>query len=242
MLYISIFRKMNIVRPGKTTFLCFSPPVMIATFAIEIGLLLYTVIRYKMSPLTRIVVTVLLCLAVFQFAEFNVCEGPAGLNELYSRIGFIAITLLPPLGIHLVSRIANRGSKALIWLAYLSSALFVVAFGLHGNAFESHVCAGNYAVFQLMDNLGGYFFVYYYFWLIVGLLMCLYFGVKGTQRTREALTMQAFGYMSFMLPTGIVNAINPETIAGIPSIMCGFAVIYALILTFGITPRILKRR
>lgn len=84
--------------------------------------------------------------------------------------------------------------------------------------------------------------MYYYFWLIVGLLMCLYFGVKGTQRTREALTMQAFGYMSFMLPTGIVNAINPETIAGIPSIMCGFAVIYALILTFGITPRILKRR
>lgn len=72
--------------------------------------------------------------------------------------------------------------------------------------------------------------------------MCLYFGVKGTQKVREALALQAFGLLSFVLPTGIVNALHPETIHGIPSIMCGFAVIYALVLVFGITPRILKQK
>lgn len=215
---------------------------MIATFAIEIGLLLYTIIRYRMSPLTRIVAATLFCLAFFQFAEFNVCEGPNGLNELYSRLGFIAITLLPPLGIHLVQTISERGPKWLPWLAYASGLVYIVIFGLHGAAFQSNVCAGNYAVFNLMPNLGGYFFAYYYFWLLLAVSMCLYFGVKGTQKVREALALQAFGLLSFVLPTGIVNAVRPETIHAIPSIMCGFAVIYALILAFGVTPRILKQK
>lgn len=215
---------------------------MIATFLIEIGLLLYTIIRYKMSPATRIVAATLFCLAFFQFAEFNVCEGSDGLNEFYSRLGFIAITLLPPLGIHLVRTIAGRGSKLLVWAAYVSALVFIVTFGFHETAFQSNVCAGNYAVFQLMPNLGGLFFAYYYLWLLVGISMCLYYGVKGSQKIREALALQAFGFLSFVLPTGIVNAVNPETINAIPSVMCGFAVIYALVLTFGITPRILKQK
>lgn len=215
---------------------------MIATFAIELGLLLYTIIRYKMSPLTRIVSATLLCLAIFQFAEFNVCEGAAGLNDFYSRLGFIAITVLPPLGIHLVQTIAGRGSKFLPWIAYATGLIFIIIFGLNSTAFESQVCGGNYAIFQLTHNLGGMFFLYYYFWLIVGIGMCLYFSTSANKRTREALNLQAFGYLSFLLPTGIVNAINPDSIKAIPSIMCGFAVIYALILAFGITPRILKQR
>lgn len=227
-------------KKNSSTFYCFSPPVMIATFAIEIGLLLYTVIRYRMSPLTRLIAVTLFCLAFFQFAEFNVCEGSEGLNGFYSRLGFIAITLLPPLGIHLVQTIAGRGPKWLPWLAYASGLVYITIFGFNSAAFASNVCAGNYAVFNLMPQLGGYFFAYYYFWLLLAISMCLYFGLKGSQKVREALALQAFGLLSFVLPTGIVNAVRPETIHAIPSVMCGFAVIYALILAFGITPRILE--
>jgi len=229
-------------KKNSSIFYCFSPPVMIATFAIEIGLLLYTLIRYRMSPLTRLVSVTLLCLATFQLAEFNVCEGANGLNDFYSRLGFVAIALLPPLGIHLVQTIAKRGLRPLPWVAYATSLVFIVAFGLNSAAFESHICGGNYAIFQLAHNLGGMFFVYYYFWLIVGIGMCLYFSTNANKKTREALNLQTFGYLSFMLPTGIVNAINPDTIQAIPSVMCGFAVIYALILAFGITPRILTQK
>ncbi len=225
-----------------TTFYCFSPPVMIATFAIEVGLILYTIIRYKMTPLTRIVGATLLSLAIFQLAEFNVCEGAAGLGGFYSRLGYIAITLLPPLGLHLVQTIAQRGSKYVVWAAYASGAGFALIFGLSSTAFQSHICGGNYAVFQLAPGLGGIYFTYYYFWLLVGIGLCLYYSVSATQKIREALVLQTFGYLSFVLPTGIVNAINPSTINGIPSIMCGFAVIYALILAFGIVPRVLEEK
>jgi hypothetical protein len=41
----------------------------------------------------------------------------------------------------------------------------------------------------------------------------------------------------FILPTTAANIVDPSTIAGIPSIMCGFAVILAIILTGFVIPR-----
>jgi hypothetical protein len=213
---------------------------MIATFAIEVALLAYVIIRYKMNSLARIVSATLILLATFQFAEFHVCES-IGTSSFYSRLGFIAITFLPPVGIHLVNKIAGRPAKAWIAGAYASGTAMALGFGLSMASFTSYECAGNYAVFQLADNVGGIFFGYYYFWMLAGIIMCLKYSLDAAKNTRRALIYQTFGYLSFILPTGIVNALNPTTISGIPSIMCGFAVLYALVLTFGIAPVILKR-
>ena len=59
----------------KPKLYCFSPPVMIATFVIEVSLAIYTLWRYKLNPVTRLTVALLVCLAIFQLAEYNVCEG-----------------------------------------------------------------------------------------------------------------------------------------------------------------------
>jgi uncharacterized membrane protein YhaH (DUF805 family) len=223
-------------RERNTTLYCFSPPVMLATFTIETGLFIYTLLRYKMSTLTRLIATTLALLAIFQLAEYYVCHVGGTTVSLSSRLGYMAITLLPITGIHLISTLAGRGKKSLIWLAYTSGAAFALIFGLSSSAFSSHVCAGNYAIFQLSGHLGGIYFAYYYFWLLLGICMALYFSISASKKVSEALVYQVFGYLSLLLPTGIVNALHPESIDGIPSIMCGFAVIYALILTFGIAP------
>jgi hypothetical protein len=216
---------------------------MIATFIIESTLFIYTTLRYKMNLLTRLVAATLVLLAIFQLAEYHVCEYSGTSSAgVWARIGYVAITLLPPVGIHLLRAISGRVSRVVVWLAYASAAAFAVTFGLSKSAFMSHVCAGNYAVFQLMHPIGGIYFSYYYFWLLVGIGMGLYLSMKGAQRTREALILQVFGYLTFILPTGIVNTLNPQTISGIPSVMCGFAVIYAFILVFGIVPRTLTQR
>lgn len=52
----------------------------------------------------------------------------------------------------------------------------------------------------------------------------------------RALKVLIVGYAAFMAPTTLVNIIDPSTIAGIPSIMCGFAVILALILSGFVLP------
>jgi hypothetical protein len=226
----------------NNTFYCFSPPVMFATFAIEISLMLYVLFRYRMNALTRLIAGMLGLLAVFQFAEYHVCQDVGGVTGFYSRLGFMAITMLPPIALHLVHIISGKGSKKVITLAYASGAAFALTFGLNSAAFQSYSCGGNYAMFQLADNLGGLFFAYYYFWLTTGLLYCLRFSVTAKRNTRESLTYQAFGYISLLVPTGIVNAMNPATISAIPSVMCGFAVIYAFALVFGIAPRTLKEK
>jgi hypothetical protein len=231
------------MKKTRTTFYCFSPPVMIATFVIESVLFVYTLIRYRMNTAGRLAAALLASLAIFQLAEYHVCRYSGTWSAAVgSRVGYAAITLLPPLALHLIRTISGRGWRGIVWLAYVSAVFFAIFFGFSKTAFASHVCAGNYAIFQLADRAGGVYFAYYYFWLLVGIGMALYFAMKGAQKTREALLLQVFGYLVFLLPTGIVNAINPKTIAGIPSIMCGFAVIYALILVFGIVPRALSRR
>lgn len=227
------------MKKNDTTFFCFSPPVMIATFIIESAMLVYTVFRYKMNTLTRLATATLGLLAIFQLAEFRVCDYGNGAG-MWARIGFIAITMLPPLGIHLVRVIAGRGPRIAVWLAYLSGLSFAGIFGLGRHAFHSHVCAGNYAIFQLAPHLGGIYFGYYYFWLFMGIGLALYYASNASVVKREALILQAVGFLIFVLPTGIVNDLSPKTISGIPSIMCGFAVLYALLLTFGILPRAAK--
>jgi hypothetical protein len=214
---------------------------MLATFAIELGLAFYTLLRYKMDVLGRLIVVILALLALFQLAEYQVCGHGTGIPTA-SRVGFIAITMLPAIGIHIISLVSEKLRRVLVWPAYFSAIIFSVVFGLGKSSFAGHVCAGNYSVFQLAPKLGGIFFAYYYFWLILGILVMLYSSIDSSKKTRQALVYLVFGYLVLLIPTGIVNALNPQTIEGIPSIMCGFAIIYALAISFGVAPLKLKER
>ena len=220
------------------TFYCFSPPVMLATFIIETALLIYTFVRYRTTALVRTVMAMLFFLALFQLAEYNVC-GRLGLSAaVWSRTGYVAITMLPPLGIHLVQLIAKRYWRWLTWLAYTTGALWALMFGLSERAFTGYVCAGNYVIFQLNDFASRMYGAYYYLWLLIGIALAAYFAVQAKQHIKEALILQITGYLVFLLPTTIIGDLNPATRAGIPSIMCGFAVLYAVILVFGVLPRV----
>jgi hypothetical protein len=212
---------------------------MVATCITEVLLFICTVIRYKMTVLTRLTSVTLLLLALFQLCEFHVCRS-GWIAGTWSRIGFMAITMLPPVGIHIIQHISRRGWKPLTWIAYFTGAVFAGVLGFSRTTFDGHVCAGNYAIFQLAPRLGGLYFGYYYIWLFIGIGISLYFSIKANVHIREALILQAMGFLVFVLPTGIVNDLNPQTISGIPSIMCGFAVLYALILVFAIVPRVLN--
>lgn len=225
----------------KNTLYCFSPPVMILTFVAEIALAAYTLFRYKMSVTGKLVVTILTLLAIFQISEFQVCRN-SNLASMASRIGFVAITLLPPLALHLIQQISKNVSKYVIGLSYVSAGAFATIFAFSSTAFNSYACSGNYAIFHLAPNLGGLYFAYYYFWLFVGLLIALLSSVDISKEKRQALVYQIFGYIALLIPTGVVNALNPQTVDGIPSVMCGFAIIYALTLVFGIAPITLTRR
>ena len=217
---------------------CFSPPVMIATFLIEIVGALYVVFRYKMTPVTRLATAVLVGLAVFQLAEYNVCEGAWGVSSLsWARIGYVAITLLPPLGLHLATKIAGQSRPKLVASAYGLAAAFAIFFMFIGHGMQSEQCLGNYVIFTTARWAVPPYALYYYGLLILtaGYSMSVYKTVKKSH-IQKALFWLVAGYAAFVIPTTAVNLVEPATIAGIPSIMCGFAVILAILLVMEVMP------
>lgn len=220
----------------SVTLYCFSPLAMLATFVIEIIFAIYIFLRYKMTLIGRLVLAMLVFLAIFQLAEYNVCAKSETETLFWVRLGFISITILPPLALHLVHVLAKKKARILVWLAYGTGLALILILGLSTSAFNSHICGGNYVIFHLARPISTWYSVYYYSWLFIGIILSLLLIKQNSKQIRQVLFLQLIGYLSFLLPTGIVNAINPQTVSGIPSIMCGFAVIYAIILTFGIMP------
>jgi len=222
---------------------CFSPPVMIATFIIEIGLAAYTLWRYRQNTLARLAVALLVCLSLFQLAEYMVCEGSLVGDLTWSHVGFAAITMLPPLGLHLIYVLGGATRKRLVYPAYLSAVAFVILFLGTAGALSGHECLGNYVIFQVSPGVGAWFSAYYYGWLLAGVGMAWYFVRQSKSPVvRRSLMAMTFGYAAFIIPTAAANMIDPDTIRGIPSIMCGFAVILAITLVAKVLPGMAKPR
>jgi hypothetical protein len=221
---------------------CFSPEVMIGTFIIEILLAVYTIIRYKMTTISRLAVATFVCLAVFQLAEFQVCAIAWVDPMVASRVGYVAITLLPALGMHFIHTIVGKTNRLRIGMGYFIAAVFSAFFLIAGDALTGNACQGNYAIFDVAPGSIWVYTLYYYGFLVAGVALCLQFARGAKPHIRKALAWFAVGYLAFMVPTTVVNIIDPSTIEGIPSIMCGFAVLFALILGLKVLPQIAKKR
>jgi len=232
----------------STTFYCFSPPVMLATFIIEIVLAIYTVVRYKMNPLGRLVATTLVALAAFQLCEYHVCGGMGIRAEEWSRFGYVAITLLPPMGLHILHILAGKPRRRLVVTAYVTMVAAVVYFLLNRTAFKGYQCTGNYDIFQIGARSAMMYGIYYYGWLFgsisLGVTWANELKAAGKHAVKRLQGVRALiiGYLVFLVPTALANTINPRTRRGIPSIMCGFAVLFAFILTLYILPRLAQSR
>lgn len=220
-----------------TRLYCFSPLVMAATFIIEIACALYLLWRYRLTRAAQLMTAILFCLATFQLAEYMVCGTALGISGLdWARIGYVAITLLPPLGLHLGLTIAGHQNKALIAFAYGSAVTFSAIFLFSGYGVQTEQCLGNYVIFSTTPWTVLPYAAYYYGWLLGGLVVFYRLQKKARPNARKALRWLSAGYASFIVPTTVANIIDPATIAGIPSIMCGFAVLLALVLIMRVAP------
>ncbi len=228
----------------SNTLYCFSPPVMVATFIIETVLAIYAVYRFQLNEVGKLIVATLLMLGLFQLAEYFVCGGAGFSANQWSRIGYVAISTLPPLGLHMMYAINGSPKNRLIMLAYGSMAAFIAYFLLSPTAFSGHQCTGNYVIFQLGQVPSYLYGLYYYGWLLIALAVGYRFIMKsnGSPVTKNSTKALMVGYGVFLVPTAIAYAINPETRAGIPSIMCGFAVLFAIILAGYILPNSVPKK
>jgi hypothetical protein len=214
---------------------CFSPPVMILTFLIEFGFAIYVLWRYKLNTVSRLVTAMLICLGLFQAAEYMICGGLGMTHVEWARLGYISITLLPAIGIHLLLALAKEKMYPLLVAAYGSAIAYVAYFATIGSSVVSRECSPNYAVFQTQGWEGMLYVVYYYGWLLATLVLATYLASKKPKLT-PVMRWMALGYVSFIVPTTVANIMDPKTVHAIPSIMCGFAVLFACVLVWRVLP------
>lgn len=218
---------------GKTTLFCFSPPIMIATFIIEMIFAIYTFIKSQKAKSDIGIVMALLFLAVFQLSEYQICGGSDPI--FWGRIGLFAITFLPITGLYLISKLNKRAP--LLKISFLIAVAFVTFFVLVPNTVENVSCGGNYIIFDIKTSVHALYGYYYFGFLLFGIWEALR-GIKddSSAKIKKALGWFIIGYLSFILPLTLVYILIPITRIAIASIMCGFAVVFAAILTFKIAP------
>jgi hypothetical protein len=233
---------------SSTQLNCFSPPVMIATMVIEVCLAIYTLWRYKLDSLGRLVVLTLSMLASFQLAEYFVCTGSVGHAQFWSRVGFATITVLPPLGLHILHVLAGKKDRTLVQFVYGTMIAFIGIFLFVHGAFENHECTGNYVIFHIRPHIGGLYWFYYFGWIGISVILAVKWmrelkkTGKKVARQVQAIEGLTLSWLVFIVPTALANAVNARSRQGIPSIMCGFAVLFALILTLYVLPRAGERK
>lgn len=229
-------------KKSNTTFYCFSPPVMIATMLIEIFLAIRIIYRYKKSRTTWAIFAILICLSIFQLAEYFVCTY-SNYAEIATKLGYVSITLLPALGIYLMSLLTTKLSKVSTLSLITVTSVFVGYFLFVPAVFESYVCTGNYVFFQIMGLETFYYSIFYFGLIISSVFRGLKF-IEQNPKSEKNLAIKWFvaGYALFIIPTGIFILVLPDASRAVPSVLCGFAIFMALVLALKVAPLKLNRK
>lgn len=220
--------------PNTVTLYCFSPAVMLVTFIVEFILATYTFVRSRRTGSNIGIVLILIFLGTFQLSEYMICRGS---NTLFwTRLGLFAITFLPVLGYYLVSKI--RGSYTVARLSVFLGIAIGIFILFYPPAVTGGVCAGNYVILNVKPAIYQFFGYYYFGFLLLGIGESLHGIQENPKRkySKQALLWLIIGYLSFILPLTLVYIFMAGARQGVASIMCGFAVVFAFILTFKIAP------
>jgi hypothetical protein len=222
---------MNEESKSSVTFYCFTPMVSLATFVIELGLALFVLYRYKMTAFSRLAALIFILLGTFQLAEYKMCTG--GNAQLWSKIGVASITLLPVMAMHLTTMLIRPSRWTCV--GYMLGVCIIAAIFYLPVPILPH-CTGKFVVLGFNDLFGMIFYLYYALFLFIALEM-----IVRTMRNHKGDEQELFWalmvYLAFLVPTAVVYFMITTSRAGVPSIMCGFAVFGALVVVFKELPR-----
>lgn len=228
-----MFKKLT---ADQATFFCFTPLVSLLTFIIELTLALYILFRYKTNSFNLLTVVIILLLGTFQLSEYMLCTSENLI--LWGRIGAASITLLPALGLHLITFFTKK--SWLVIAGYIFGVcLMSIIFFLPSLTIDTR-CTVKFVILLPQTFYQQIFIFYYVGFLFIGIFAIIH-SLATQTKNYNSLIWMLIGYLSFILPTIIVFILYQTTRQGIPSIMCGFAIFLAVVLAFKVIPGFNKK-
>jgi len=215
----------------------YSPILAIGTAAFEIivaGWAFAARPKAESRGIIRTTSAILLLLAGYQLAEVAICANVAVAGFL-PRLAFVIVTWLPPLGLLLIAQLRRPRSRTFNGSAYamLAAAAGIVVWIVVDRSFASaSVCNAVYARYtHAMPS----FLVYSsFYWLgLAGMIGFSAYGAMTSEdpRRRQQLVQVFVGTTGFLALSILTSWFVPPARGALPSIMCHFALLFAVCLT-----------
>ena len=200
--------------------------------SIEFILLINLIVFAEKNRLNLYAVMLIFLLFGYQLFEFLIC-GLNMTNPVTIYIAFVIISFLPPLTLYMVLHIIGLSGKKLS-LVFLPAFFFVIYYAYLIPAFKSSNCTPFYVSYNYpLGDLFGFF--YYAPVLISAVLLYMKMSKKSDRGNMHEKVLFA-GITFTMLPPVIAFLLliagRENLLNVIESVMCKFAFVYALCLSF----------
>ena len=214
--------------------MCFTPIVSLSTAIIEWILATILIVFFKKTNLRIYFAGLIYVLGLYQYTEFMLCT--TGYPLLWAKIGFITYTFLPAMALHSVLRVLKRNAK-LIWI-YLIPILTSLIAIITSNFIASAECTSLFVQVRIVlmeqsgiiQNMAYWIYMLYYFGFLVialGFILKDYFRQRSKIK-KEIEIVEIVGAFMMLGPTLLLVVILPYLDARFPSILCGFAIFFAI--------------
>jgi len=207
---------------------------------LEFLLLFNLLIFAEKNKLNKIAITMIALLVAYQTMEFLMCQVELK-SAFFPYLAFVIISFLPPLNLNLTSAFVRPGQasadklSSLSFMVFLPAIFFSIYYTFIIPKFAVTSCTVLYATYHY--PLGDLFGFFYYLPILISIvLLILSVKKESDQKKRLIGKVLLFGAVFISIPPllgfSLMFAGTYAVISAIESVMCKFAFVYALCLTF----------
>lgn len=207
---------------------------------VEIVLLINLIIFAEKNRFNIIAFIMIAVLAGYQSLEFLMCQMGYQ-NSIFPYLAYVDISFLPPLNLLLVLTVTHslnnftRTLNHFRYLIFLPVIIFIVYYTFVISQFEVTSCAVLYATYHY--PLGELFGFFYYLPILVSIILLILNIKKEDDKnfkliSKILLTGAIFISIPVALGFILMFAGSYQLIYAIESIMCKFAVVYAVLIGY----------
>jgi len=204
---------------------------------LEVLLLLNLFVFAEKNRLNKIVMMIVALLAGYQTMEFLMCQVELQ-NAFFPYFAFVIISFLPPLNLILTSAFTKVSADKLTLvkiLIFIPAVFFMIYYTSLLPQFAVTSCTVLYATYHY--PYGELFGFFYYLPILVSIILLIRFIWKESDKKIKKIgKVLLFGSVFISLPVVVgftlMFAGNYSLISAIESIMCKFAFVYAVCLSF----------
>ena len=214
--------------------MCFTPTVSLSVAIIEWILATILLVFFKRTNMNKYFAGLIYVLGFYQFTEFMLCTSDNAF--LWAKLGFMTYTLLPAMVLHTVLRISRKNTK--LFFIYLIPLAFSLIALVNPNFITGAKCTSVFVQVRLaliknpgllQSSVSWIYMTYYFGFIIIALALILKDYLHQRNKIKREIRIIAFiGAFMMLVPTFLLMVILPRFGARFPSMLCGFALFFAM--------------